>query len=138
MAGVESVNIHMDNNQVRFVARCVEDPFKLVDVMPVGFDELAEEVEGRRWDDHGPQWVNKEGKKDGFVSILTRMVNILPGGEPLWGAPCRKVEVEEVDVRPSGARGSEKNDPEAGIGGAFVFCDGSLLESGNVGAAHLW
>ena len=27
-------------------------------------DELAEEGDGRRWDDHGPQWVTKEGKKD--------------------------------------------------------------------------
>ena len=28
IAGVESVDIHMDNNQIRFVARCVEDPTK--------------------------------------------------------------------------------------------------------------
>ena len=68
--------MHMDNNQVRFVARSVEDPSKLGDIMPMGFgdeiildDELAEEGEG---DDHGSQWVNKEGKRDGFVSALTR------------------------------------------------------------------
>ena len=42
-------------------------------------DELAEEGEGRRWNDHGPEWVGKEGKKDGFVSTLPRMVSILPG-----------------------------------------------------------
>ena len=54
------------------------------------------------------------------------------------------------DVRPIGIKGSEKNDPEdpdaweaeirkAGIGGAFVFSDGtcSLLESGKVGAQLL-
>ena len=70
----------MDNNQVRFVARGVEDPTKLGDMLPVGFgdagggainDELAEEGERRRWDDHGPQWVNTEGKKDGSVSTPT-------------------------------------------------------------------
>ena len=40
---------HLDNNQVRFVAWCVEDPTKLGDIMPVGFrdedvidDELGE------------------------------------------------------------------------------------------------
>ena len=47
-------------------------------------DELAEEGYGGKWDDHGPQWVNREGKKDGFVSTLTRMVSILPEGKPLW------------------------------------------------------
>ena len=46
-------------------------------------------------------------------------------------------------MRPIGVNGGEKNDPEdpdaweaeikAGIGGAFVFSDGSLLENGNVG-----
>ena len=92
MAGVEDVPTHLDNNQVRFVARQVEDPSNLGDIMPVGFgdermldDELAEEGDDRRWDDHGPQWVAKEGKKDGFVSTLTRMVSILPEGKPLWG-----------------------------------------------------
>ena len=83
MARVQDAKTHMDNNQVRLVARGVEDPSKLGDMMPVGFgdggggffdDELAEEGEGRGWDDHGPQWVMKERKKDGFVSTLTRMV----------------------------------------------------------------
>ena len=71
------------------------------------------------------------------------MVSILPEGKPLWGGPCQRVEVEEVDLRPCGVKGGEKNDPEdpdaweaeigkAGFGGAFVFSDGSLLESGNV------
>lgn len=55
MAGVEDVGTHMDNNQVRFVARCVEGPSKLGDIMLVGFgdetqmdDELTEERDGRR------------------------------------------------------------------------------------------
>ena len=42
--------------------------------------------------DHGPQWVAKEGKKDGFTSTLIRMVSILPERKPLWGGPCQKVE----------------------------------------------
>ena len=76
----------MDNNKVRFVARCVDDPTKLRDMLPVGFgdagggvidDELVKEGEGRRWDDHGPQWVNTEEKKDEFMSM--------PEGKPLWG-----------------------------------------------------
>ena len=103
-------------------------------------DELAEEGEGRRWDDHGPQWVAREGKKDGFVLTLTRMVSILPEGEPLWGGPCQRIEIEEVDVRPAGGKESEKDLEEwekeikkAVIGGAYIFSDGSLLESGNVG-----
>ena len=69
MAGVEDVPTYLDNNQVRFVARQVEDPSKLGDMLPVGFGddaildgELAEEGEGRRWNDHGPQWVVKDGK----------------------------------------------------------------------------
>ena len=33
------------------------------------------------------------------------------GGKPLWGGPCRKVDIEEVYVRPTGGKGSE-NDPE--------------------------
>ena len=140
IAGVKSVDIHMDNNQVRFVAQCVEDPTKLGGMLPVGFedvgggvvdDELAEEGDGRRWDDHGPQWVTKEGKKDGPASTLTRMVSILPEGKPLWRRPCQKIEIEEVDVRPTRGKKSEK-DPEewekkvrkAEIGGACIFSDG--------------
>ena len=113
MAGVEDVHTHMDNNQVRFVARSVEGPSKLGDTMPVGFgdermldDELAEEGGGRRWDDHGPQWVNKEGKKDGFMSTLMRAVSILPEEKPLWRGVCRKIKIKAVDVRPTGVRGS--------------------------------
>ena len=147
MAGVEDVDIHLGNNQVQFVARQVEDPSKVGDMLPVGFgdstmlnDELAEEREERRWNDYGPQWVAKEGKKDGFISTLTQMVSILPEGKPLWGGTCPKINVEEVDIWPGGGKESEK-DPEewekeirkAGIGGAFNFSDGSLLESGNVG-----
>ena len=110
--------------------------------MSVGFeDELAEEGEGRRWNDHGPQWV--DGKKDGFVSTLTRAVSILPEGKPRWRGRCQEVDIEEVDVRPTGGRGSKQDpyDPEAwekengkaGIGGAYIFSDGSLLESRKVG-----
>ena len=119
MAGVEDARAHMDNNQVRLVARSVEDPSKLGDIMLVGFgdveggvidDELAEEGEGRRWDDHGPQWVGKEGKKYGFVSTLTRMVSIILEGGSLWGESCRKVEVEEVDLRPV----DDPKDPDHG------------------------
>ena len=39
MAGVEDVPTHLDNCQVRFVARCVEDPSKLGDIMSVGFGD---------------------------------------------------------------------------------------------------
>ena len=78
------------------------------------------------------------------MSTLTRTVSILPEGKPLWGGPCQKIEIEEVDVRPIGVKGSGKDDQEdpdaretetskAGSGGAFVFSDGSLLESANVG-----
>ena len=145
MARVEDVPTHLDN-QVRFVARQVEDPSKLGDIMPVGFgdirmldDELAEEGDGRRWNDHGPQLVNKEEKNDGFVSTLTCMVSILPEGKPLWGGTFQKIEIEEVDVRPGGGKESEK-DPEewkkeigkAGIGGAYIYSNGSLLWNGNI------
>ena len=95
MTGVEDILMHLDNNQARFIVRQVEDPSKLGDILLVGFgdndlldEELAEEGEGRRWDDHGPQWVAREGKKDGFVSTLTRMASILPEGKPLFGGPC--------------------------------------------------
>ena len=98
---------------------------------------LAEEGEGRRWDDHGPQWDGKEEKKDGFVSTLTRMVSILLEGKPLWGGSCRKVEIKEVILRPvddpKDPDAWEKEFRKAVIGGAYVFSDGSLLESGNVG-----
>ena len=118
MAGVEDVPTHMGNSQARFVARCVND-------------ELAEEGEGQRWNDHGPEWVSKEGKKDGYISTLTRAVSTLPEGKPLWGGLCQKVDIEEVDLRPTGAKGSEQ-DPDnpgaweteierAGIGGGICI-----------------
>ena len=68
------------------------------------------------------------------MSTLTRPVSILPEGKPLWGGSCRKVEVEEVDLRPvddpkdPGAWEKEIN--KTGKGGAYVFSDGSLLEGG--------
>ena len=146
MLGMEDVDIHLDNNQVRFVVRQVEDPTKLGDLLPVGFgdvgegavdDELAEEGEGRKWNDHGPQWVAKEGKKNRFVSTLTQMVSILPEGKPLFEGPCQEAEIEEVEVQPM----DDPKDPGAwekeigkeGVGGAYIFSDGSLLEIGNVG-----
>ena len=88
----------MENKQAYAVARCMEDPSSLGDIMPVGFrdqgggvvdDELAEEEGGRRWNDHGPRWVGIEGKKDGFMSTLTCAVSTLPEGKPLWGGPCQ-------------------------------------------------
>ena len=41
MAGVEDAKTHMDNNQVRLVARSVEDPSKLGYMMPVGFGDAG-------------------------------------------------------------------------------------------------
>ena len=72
------------------------------------------------------------------------MFSILPEGKPLWGGPCRKLDIEKEDVRLTGGNGSEKKNPEdpgaweneiskVGAGGVFIFSDGSLLESGNVG-----
>ena len=121
-ARVEDMETHLDNCQTRFVARCMEDPSKLGDIMPVGFrdesmmdDELTEEGDGRRWDDHGPQWV---GQKDGFVSTLTRMTSVLPEGKPVFfgGGPCRKVEIEKVDIRPAGGKDSP-DDPKTQMRG---------------------
>ena len=130
MAGVEHARPHM-NNQVRLVARSVEDLSKLGDIMPVGFgdnsmldDELAEEGEGTIMDHDGSTQREKR-------------IRILLEGKPLWGGTCQKIEIEEVGVRPTGGRDPE--DPEAwekeigkaGKGGAYVFSHGSLLEGGN-------
>ena len=59
MTGVEVAATHLDNCQARFMARCVEDPCKLGNIMPVGFGDknaidggLAREGKGRRWEDH--------------------------------------------------------------------------------------
>ena len=99
-------------DKINFVTRSVEDLSKFGDIMPVGFGddrminhELAEpEGEGRRWNDHGPRWVNMEGNKDQLLSTLTWAVRILPEGKPLWGGPCLEVEFERIDVRQAGAR----------------------------------
>ena len=108
----------MDNNQLWPVARSVEYPSKPDDMMPVGFeyigrgvidDKLAEGGGGRRWDYQDPQCVVKEEKNDGFVSILTHMVRILPEGKPMWGGPCQKVEGQGETHR---CQRGEKNDPE--------------------------
>ena len=68
------------------------------------------------------------------------MAPLTSEGKPLWGGTCPRINIEEVDVRPTGGKESEK-DPEewekeirkAGIGGAYIFSNGSLLESENVG-----
>ena len=149
MAGTENMRTDLDNSQVRFVAWCIEDLSKLGDILPLGFgeegrreDELMEE-DGRAWTDHGPQWVGREGKKDGFTSTLSLMVSILPEGKPLYGGPCQRIDIKEVVVRPCRGKGSgedpgdpkacEKEISRAGIGRAYVYSDGSLLESGSVG-----
>lgn len=57
--------------------------------------------------------------------------------------PCRKLEIEEVEVEPG--EKEDKRDPDAwksristaGAGGAFVYSDGSLLEGGSVGGGAL-
>ena len=49
IAGVESADIHMDNNQVRFVARCVEDPTKVRDMLPVGFGDAGGVLSMMNW-----------------------------------------------------------------------------------------
>ena len=65
------------------------------------------------------------------------------------GGTMSKVEVEEIDMRPIGVKGGKKNDPEdldaweakisrAERGGAFVFSDGSFLDSGNVVGGWRW
>lgn len=54
-------------------------------------DEMTEEGEGRRWNDHSPRWAGRCGKKDdGFISTLARMASVL------WGGSCRVVDIEEV------------------------------------------
>lgn len=67
-----------------------EHPPELADILPVGFgdekvidDEMTEEGEGMRWNDHGLRWVRKQRKDDRFVFTLTRMVSNLPEGKPL-------------------------------------------------------
>ena len=48
LVGAEDVRTHLDSCQARFMARCVEDPPKLEDILPVRFgdgedDELTKE-----------------------------------------------------------------------------------------------
>ena len=81
------------------------------------------------------------------MSTLTRAVSTLPKCKPLWGGPCQRVKIEEVDIRPSGGKDSKQGpeDPEAwereigkaGLGGAYMFSDGSLLEGGEWVEEHL-
>ena len=69
MVGVKDMHTHPDNKRTQFVARCIEDTPRLGDIMPVGFGDGM-----RRWNDHGPGWVGKEGKRDKFISTLTHML----------------------------------------------------------------
>ena len=85
--------------------------------------------------------MGREGGEKGQVCFNPNSHGQYPTeGKLLWGGPCQRIEIEEVDVRLTGGKESEK-DPEewekeirkVGIGGAYIFSDGSLLESGNVG-----
>ena len=84
------------------MARCIKYLLKLGDIMPRGFgdegggvidDELAEEEDGRQWNDYGPKWVGMEGKRDGFMSTLMRAVSILAEGTALLGRPWRRTTI---------------------------------------------
>ena len=73
LVGAEDVRTHLDSCQARFMARCVEDPSKLEDILPVGFgdeghDVLTEGVSGRRM---------------ASFSTLMRMAVVLSEGKPL-------------------------------------------------------
>ena len=67
------------------------------------------------------------------MSILTRIISILSERKPLYGGPCPKIKIEEVDVRPTGGKGSnqdpdqpeawEKEIGKAGNGGACIFSE---------------
>ena len=61
----------------------------------------------------------------------------IPEGKPLWGGPCHKIEIEEVDLCPvndlKDPEESEKEIGKAQIGGAYIFSDHSHLQTGNVG-----
>ena len=45
-------------------------PVGLIDE-PILVDEYSEEGEGRKWNDHGSEFVGWEWKKDGVVSTLS-------------------------------------------------------------------
>lgn len=41
------------------------------------------------------------------------MMSVLPEGKPIWRGPCRKVDVEVIDIRlTKGKDGGDKNEPE--------------------------
>ena len=94
---------HLDNNQVWFMARQVEDPSKISAMLPVWFgdnaiqdDELAEKGEGRIWDNYRLQCIINT--KHRFMVNLTHVVSILLEGKPLFRDLCYKVEITEVNV----------------------------------------
>ena len=83
--------------QVRFVVQYVEIPSKLGNILPVGF---GKDVDDKLAEDHGAEWVGKEGKKDGFVSILTHMVSILlEGRPPLYGGWWHTTTTKSLGTR---------------------------------------
>ena len=41
--------------------------------------ELAKEGEGRRWNDHGPEWVGKEGKRTALCPPRTDGIRLAGG-----------------------------------------------------------
>lgn len=139
MAGVEDVCTHLDNSQARFVARCVEGPSKLGDIMPMGFGDDGMMGDGRRWNDHGSSG-SKRGQ-EGWVRVHPDAHDQYPaGGEATMGGPCQKMEIEKVDVRPSGGNRTPNTQTREGYResrgrGRYVYSDSSLLESGNVGGA---
>ena len=81
--------------------------------MPVGFGDA--DVMNDEWEvgEGGTIIAHSGWKKRArrFVSTLTWMTSILPEGKPLWGGPCRKAEIEEVYVRPTGGKDS-RDDPK--------------------------
>ena len=97
-------------------------------------DNYLTEEDGGIRNDHGPQSVRMEGKKNGYVSTLTRTVR---GEAPLG----RKVDIEEVDVRPTGGRGVKMSrrtlmhgrSTSARLVLAARLLSPSLLRGGNVG-----
>lgn len=158
MEGIEVVTTPPNNCHARFVPGCVEETTKVGDIMPVRLGDeglmdggLAEEGEGRSWNDHGAEKLERarngvgwERGEKGRIRVHTNTHGQhLAGGENPIGGPYQKVEIDEIDIRPAGGKGSQNDleDPEeweaeiskAGAGRAFIYSDGSLHEGGNEG-----
>ena len=120
---VEDVTTHLVNCQARFIARYVEDPTELGGIMPVGFGEVLGTTSWWRKEmaGHGmtmARSVSEErGRMAGSCPCWPAWLAFchLPEGKPLWGGLCRKVDIEEVDIRPAGRQGDQGDpeDPEA-------------------------